>query len=190
MNNRVASLLLLIIVSLPAAAQTDTTSAKPSWFMTIDGGLLFARKTVESAPSISMRQGMRYRRFALSVGMAYDTYKYWRALPVFSGLSFDFVQGPGHALYLQMDAGYSKAWYRESREGITEVEDVGGYVYHPAIGYRGGLGRVQIHISAGYKIQNVEWNPPSWGWGGWIGQRVTAKQQLERVSFLIGIGFH
>lgn len=189
MNSRAAVVLLIIIISTTAMAQRDTTLTKPSWFMTIDGGLLFARKANESAPSIHMRQGVRYDRFALSAGVGYDSYTHWGSLPLFTGVSFDFVQRPAHAFYLQMDIGYSPTWYRRKKMESLPLRDAGGYFYHPVIGYRGGVGRVQIHMSAGYKIQNIEWREAQGGWG-WRPSfsEVTIAQRMQRLSFLIGIG--
>lgn len=189
MNNRAAVLLLILIVSLPAIAQSDTTRSKPSWFMTIDVGLLFARNAIESGPSIRMRQGIRYDRFALGAGVGYDLYEHWRALPVFTGMSFDFVQRSAQALYLEVDAGYSPTWYRTNEVTEAARRDAGGYFLHPSLGYRGGVGKVQIHISAGYKIQNVEWHQELSAWGWYPAhEEITILQEMRRLSFMIGIG--
>lgn len=154
--------------------------------MTISGGGLFAKKAIESAPSINMRQGMRLGRFAPAVGIGYEVYKDWETLPLFTGVSYDFVRRSGHALYAQIDAGYARAWERRRDEITNEDVEAGGYFYHPSIGYRAGKGRVQIDISAGYKIQNISYDASSLWWAGWP-QRVTFTQQTERLSFLIGI---
>lgn len=189
MISRTIVIFLILILSLPAAAQTDSTLVTPSWFMTVDGGLLFARKAIESAPSIRMRQGVRHRRFALSVGVGYDSYKHWNSLPVFTGVSFDFVERPAHAWYFQVDAGYSPTWYRRKELLESTFRDAGGYFYHPAVGYRGGVGRVQVHFSIGYKVQNIEWRAIQAGWGwGWSPSEITIDQWMQRLSFLIGIG--
>ncbi|HEU5147058.1 MAG TPA: hypothetical protein VFT90_10095 [Chryseosolibacter sp.] len=189
MNSRSAVFSLLLLISVPATAQKDTTIARPSWFMTIDGGLLLARRAIESAPSIRMRQGIRYKRFALSAGVGYDSYKHWSTLPLFTGASVDFVQRPAHAFYLELDAGYSPSWYRRKEMASTALRDAGGHFFHPSIGYRGGVGKVQIHISAGYKVQKIEWREtqPTWGWRS-SHEEVTINQKMRRLSFLIGIG--
>lgn len=156
--------------------------------MTLQGGALFARKAIDTAPSISMLQGLRYRRFALGAGMGYDVYKDWRAMPLFTGVSYDFVHDAGQALYVQMNGGYSKAWFTRSDEAQPIDKSAGGYFFHPAVGYRAGKGRASIHISVGYKIQHVQYDATPLWWGGWNRPRVTITQTMERVSFLIGIG--
>jgi len=187
--NNVLTTILIVASFLPASAQSDTSSATPSWFMTLHGGLLIAKKMVDTAPSISMMQGIRYQRFALGVGVGYDRYGDWKTLPVFTGVSYDFIQKPRHAFSLQMNTGYSKAWRLRDDETRQESGGAGGYFYHPSIAYRAGSGKVSIHISAGYKIQNVQYDGlPSW-WSGWYWpHQVTVSQTMERLTFLIGIG--
>lgn len=189
MNNLLATVLVVAICFLPASAQSDSSSAKPSWFMTLQGGLVIAKKMVDTAPSISMLQGIRYQRFALGVGVGYDSYESWRTLPVFSGVSYDLVQTAGHAFFIQMNTGYSPAWRLRRDEVQQEYKGAGGYFYHPSIGYRAGSGKVSIHISAGYKVQNVQYEMmPPW-WSGWYSQsQITVSQTMERLTFLIGIG--
>lgn len=188
MNKLLATVLLIGVGFMPASAQSDTLSSKPSWYMTLRGGLLVAKKMIGTAPSISMIHGIRYQRFSLGVGVGYDGYEDWRTLPVFTGLSYDFIRRPGHAFFLEMNTGYSKAWRQRHDELQQEYTAAGGYFYHPSIGYRAGSGTVSIHISAGYKIQNVQYELHPW-WRGWYPQgQATVFQTMERLTLLIGIG--
>lgn len=189
MSKCFATLLLIAVGFFPLSAQSDTAAVKPSWFMTVHGGLLIAKKMIGTAPSIAMTQGIRYKRFTLGVGVGHDSYEDWRTVPVFTGVSYNFVQKAGHAFSVQMNTGYSKAWRQRSGEMQEEYRDAGGYFYHPSVGYSAGSGKVSIHISAGYKIQNVQYDAtPPW-WSSWRSpDQITVSHTMERLTFLVGIG--
>lgn len=186
----VCSAWLILLTSVPAAAQSDSSFANPSWFLTIHSGALLGKKGYGTSATASIMQGMRYKRFHLGVGLGYDGYTEWRTMPLFAGASYDLSKQRKHSFFVQFNTGYSKAWKIITDETTADQSGVGGFFHHPLLGYKVQQGKVTIHFAAGYKSQRLTYihSPPSWV-SLYPSYRTTVQRDLRRISIEMGIGF-
>ena len=198
MTRIVCSGLLVVVTSLSAAAQADTTFANPSWFLTIHSGALFGKKdyptsTITSFFDIgrtaSVMQGIHYKRFGLGVGIGYDVYSEWRTMPIFAGALYDFSKRANHSFYVQVNSGYSKAWTTVPDETQLNNRGAGGSFHYCFLGYRVQHGEMTFHFAAGYKFQRLTYihSPPSWI-SLYPSYRTTVQHDVRRLSIELGIG--
>lgn len=188
MKNSAVLLSLLLVSSFFASAQPDSTLSDISYFLSIQSGGLLGEKGDGTFFSASGVQGVRCKRLALGIGIGYDAYHDWRALPIFASLGYDLFRGRDRALFLQVNSGYSRAWNPHDDEASYTLEGEGGYVFHPLAGYKVSHGKVSITVTAGYKIQDLTYvQVPRWQ--SWGPTKVTTERQVRRFSLQIGIGW-
>ena len=141
--------------------------------------------------SLSTIHGIRHKRFALGIGLGYDVYQEWRTLPLFGSLAYDFFRYRGNSFFIQLNGGYSKAWYSLADEDQFTYKEKGGIFLHPLVGYRIYTPKIDVYLTAGYKFQRLTYDqtPKWWAWG-YPRNKITVDRDIERLSIQIGLGFH
>lgn len=187
MHSRVLLAFSVLFISASSAAQPDSTVSSPHYFLSVHAGGLFGKKGNGSSLTTAVVQGVRYQRFALGAGIGYDAYQDWQTLPMFGSLSYDILKKRKNIFFLQLHAGYSKAWNPFTNEQQISSGLEAGRLFHPQIGYRLTSGKLNVSLSVGYKFQRLKYEstPMWWGWG----TKTTVKRDIERLSFQLGIGF-
>ena len=189
MWNKVLLFAAIVCCPFVARSQSDSTLSQLSYFITLQAGGLMGEQE-QTALTASVTQGVRLKRVALGVGIGYDDYTDWRALPIFVSGSYDVVKRGDRAWFLQFNTGYATA--RPSMQGEEQVivSNASGYFFHPLIGYRLSSGKKALSFSAGYKFQslNYEQTPRWWIWGRPGSSRLLIDRDIQRLSFQIGIG--
>jgi hypothetical protein len=190
MSNKAIVLVLLSFAAFSSAAQADSSASAKSWFITLHSGILADKAGGGgSAVTATLVQGVRYRRLSIGIGAGYDVYAGWQTLPVFAGAGYDLLRRGNNAFFLQLNAGYSKAWANTNEVVQMRFKGEGGFFYHPAVGYRIREGRVSLYLSAGYKFQQLNYEQiPVWSTWGIGGVRTYVQRNMERVSIQMGIG--
>lgn len=191
MMNRVFLILILLLISLFAVGQTDSAFSEPSYFISLHAGGLLGKKGKGSSLTSALLQGVRYKRFALGVGIGYDAYAEYRAIPVFGSLGCDLVSFRTNKVFVQIDGGYSKAWNPLADKTFFSYAQEAGTYFHPLAGYRIHKGKMSVYFTAGYKFQRITFQQtPNWLEWRRSGSRVTIQHDIQRLSVQIGLGFH
>jgi hypothetical protein len=188
--NRICFLVTFIFFSLVAFGQSEPSASKISYFFSVHTGGLLGGRDQGSSFTSSIIQGVRVKKFALGVGLGHDAVASWRTLPVWASVRFDFAKVRLHNFYFQLDGGYAKAWLPSIDEGQFTYREKGGIFFHPQIGYRINADKLKVYLSAGYKIQRIEYEQIStWNWGGGT-DKYFVTRDIERVSVQIGFGLY
>jgi len=191
MMNRVFLILILLLISFFAIGQADSSFSKPSYFLSLHAGGLLGKKGYGSSLTSALLQGVRYRGFTFGVGIGYDAYAEYRAIPVFGSLGCDLASVRMNAFFIQVDGGYSKAWNLLEDETFFSYAQKAGTYFHPLVGYRIHNGKMNVYLTAGYKFQRIAFQQtPNWLEWGLTGNRVTIQHDIQRLSVQIGFGFH
>lgn len=121
----------------------------------------------------------------VGVGVGLDTYYQLKVFPVLFSLTFDQERNR-HGLFVQLNGGYSFVRYTgDAIFGEIDVDETGGFVINPMLGYRMKIENMRIYLQAGYKYQTVElaYNYPSW-WGP-----AESSREYELNRFVVQLGF-
>ena len=190
MKNRDILIPIILFLSFPAGAQSDSSYSDISYFVSIHSGGLLGKKAQGSSLSVSLVQGVRHNRFALGVGVGYDSYAEWQTVPLFASVAYDLAGRRRGAFFVMMNTGYSDAWNPLIDKDQFTYSEEGGFFFHPLLGYRRDIEKFSFYFSAGYKFQNLtyEQTPNWWIWGGQT-RKVTISRDIQRLSIQIGIGF-
>lgn len=179
--------LSLLIFSVSVSAQSDSSSTKVSYFLSMQSGGLLGKKGIGASLTTSFMNGIRFKRLSAAAGVGYDVYPEWRAVPFFGSVGLDVIKKRNHAFSLNVQSGYAKAWNPEINEQQSDYSQEGGFLFHPFAGYRLTSGNMTISFTAGYKLQNLRYVATP-RWQGW-GNRITVDRDMERLSIQMGIGF-
>lgn len=187
MQSRVLLVFAASFVSFSSVAQPDSTVSRSHYFVSVYAGGLFGKKGNGSSLTTTVIQGVRYQRFALGAGVGYDAYQDWQTLPLFGSLGYDVLTRGNNIFFLQLHAGYSKAWNPFTNEQQISSSLEAGRLLHPVVGYRLTRGNLNVSLSAGYKFQRLKYEsaPMWWDWAN----KATVKRDIERLSIQMGIGF-
>lgn len=187
MNNRLIPILLILLASFPATAQSDTTSSQKAWFVSMHSGTLFGEAGNAASISTMLMPGVRLNRVAITVGVGYDIYSAWEMIQVFTGVGYDILRRRNYALFVHCNAGYARAWHSTPEFFAGTLKTEGGYLYQPFFGFRINPGGVDLYFSAGYKFQSLTYEhaSTSWGWGGF---KTSTRADMQRLSIHMGIG--
>ena len=188
MKNKVL-LILFLSAFFPVSAQSDSTASKVSYFNSFHAGGLFGKKGNGSGESFATIHGIRLEKFSFGVGIGYDAYQEWRTLPVFASVTYDFLALRDNAFFIQLNAGYSKAWYPLEDEDQFTYARKRGPCAHPVLGYRIRGSKFDLFLTAGYKFQGINYiqTPRWWTWPA--GSKITVGRDIERISIQLGFGF-
>lgn len=190
--NRNFFLLPFLFFSFAALGQSESVPSKASYFFSVHTGGLLGGAGQGSSFTTSLIQGVRVKKFAFGVGLGYDALAEWRTLPVSGIVRFDFAKAGRDNFYFQLDGGYAKAWLPDIDESQFNFRERGGIFFHPQIGYRINAEKVKVYMSAGYKLQRLEYEQATTWWSGW-GQSVNkyyVTRDIERISIQIGFGLN
>ncbi len=155
------------------------------------GGIL-SKRGEGTTFTFSTTNGIRYKRLAAGLGMGYDAYLEWRALPVFISTSYDFgvsKRNRNNALFIQFNYGYATTYYAPERDGQPEYTSTVGLMFNPNIGYRIKADKFRIYIQAGYKHQRNSYQYDSWWWGN-TGSTIFVDQKINRMVVQLGFGLN
>ncbi len=146
------------------------------------------RNGVELGLGVDNVTGYQFNRhIGAGVGVSWDTYN------VDSGENFLTLFGEtrGYVLkkrlspYYSLGAGYGFA-IRNEENNLTEA--TGGWMIHPAIGYRfGGSKDANFIMDIGYKFQRAKLTY-EWDWGRWSGSPEIERQELTFQRFTLRVG--
>lgn len=187
MQSRVLLAFAVSFICISSAAQSDSAVSRSHYFLSVYAGGLLGKKGNGASLTTALVQGVRYQRFALGAGIGYDAYQDWQTLPVFGSLSCDLLKRGNNIFFVQLHAGYSKAWNPFTNEQQISSGLEAGRLFHPLIGYRLASAKLNVSLSVGYKFQRLKYEPTPmwWDWGN----KVTVKRDIERLSIQMGIGF-
>lgn len=188
MKSKISCWLILFFVSCSVLAQSDSTFSKATYFNSVHAGGLLGKKGHGSSLTASTIHGIRIKRISLGIGAGYDAYLEWRTLPVFGSVGYDFLPLRQNAFFLQFNAGYSKAWNPHSNDDQYIFDEEGGTFIHPLVGYRIHSNKFSLHLTAGYKFQNMVYEQTP-RWWAWPGSKATVERDIERISIQLGFGF-
>lgn len=178
--------LAVLLISVPTFAQPDNAVSRPRYFFSLHSGALLGKRQLGTSFTSSLLQGLRHKRLAVGVGIGYDAYTDWRAMPVFATINFDFLHIRGNALFIQMSAGTSKVWNPMLIESEFVYLRDDNIFLNPLLGYRIKGEKFNVYLSAGYKFQSIEYE---WSWGGG-GGKTYFNRDTQRMAIQLGFGFH
>lgn len=190
------SLLFLFAISITFStlAQSDSISTHQRnrfiYFNNFLAGGLFGKSEQGSGVTLSMMHGVRLNRLTLGAGIEFDSYTYWRAVPFFAGIGFDFAKIKNNAFFLQINAGYADASRTTTNDWWIQYNDYGGRMIGSSIGYRISTEKFSLYLLAGHKFQEAHYsyNPTPWSSGPQSSLSVT--EEMNRFTFQIGFGLH
>lgn len=172
------------------ATDTLKTRSDTRYFLEVVSGPWIGKKKAGVDFTSSVVQGIRYKRLSGGVGVGFDTYDYWRVVPVYGTLGFDVARLGEHAIFL--DAGLGHSFTRnpvpEENQNYS-FEEEGGRNFHASLGYRiTASDHWRIYFVGGYKYQRLRYTE-RWSWGGGAPNAWhTSTVVIERVYLQIGIG--
>ena len=190
---------LFSLLTCQAVAQTDSLGRVGSkvryWNNFLLGGLQGGHK--ETSFSFTTTHGVRLGRLAVGLGAGLDAYGDWKVFPMFASASFDFARIKNDAFFIQMNGGYGRAIYTgEERATMANVDNGGGKMLNPMLGYRFKADRFRIYLAAGYKFQR---NTYSYNYnivydfapgGPYDFPRYTVQEDMQRFVVQLGFGWH
>src|SRR5262245_53275208 len=149
-------LLLFFFLSCQVMAQTDSLDRAAGkiryWNNFLMAGLLGDDKEINF--SLATTHGVRLGRLGVGLGTGLDAYGDWKVVPLFASASFDFARIKNDALFIQMNGGYGRALYTGGgEEGNVSVDNGGGKMFNPMVGYRIKADKCRIYVAMGYKFQ-------------------------------------
>ena len=187
MKNSVLVFLFLSGVSV-VFAQSVPAPPKISYFNSFHAGGLFGKKANGSGESFATIHGVRMNKYAFGIGVGYDAYHEWRTLPVFASLSYDFLPLRDNTFFIQLNGGYARAWSPMEEQSQFNYEDKRGPCAHALLGYRIHSNKFNLYLTAGYKLQEIQYEQTFDWWSG-PGSKVYVARDMERVSVQLGFGF-
>ena len=144
--------------------------------------------------SAATNHGIRYGRLTTDLGVGYDSYRDWRAIPFYAYFSFDIAHMGKNALSISVTGGYSDCVYspKTDLDGARNYESKDGGNYSTMLGYRIPTNQYSIYISAGYKFQRINYSYETYYWYSGSGGPSVAHVQMDmsRVAISLGIGLH
>jgi hypothetical protein len=72
-------------------------------------------------------------------------------------VSYDFLPLRGMAFFMQLNAGYSKAWYPPEDQDQVTYDHKRAACAHPVLGYRIHSNKFNLYLTAGYKFQAINY---------------------------------
>jgi hypothetical protein len=192
MRIKIVASLISFLISCSVSAQTDSVNHHSlSYFNQFSSGALLGKKNTGSSLTTSMIHGIRYKKISIGFGLGYDSYTDWRSVPVLGAISVDVATFRQNSLYVQFSGGYSKPWHIENDDPFT-YHSKNGRTLYPSIGYRIHADRWRLYISAGYKLQRINYQQESryviWDYPN--ANHITVKRDMNRLAIQIAIGFN
>ena len=141
----------------------------------------------EFSLSLSTVHGVKFNSTVMTgIGVGIDTYYHLKAFPVFLSLMLD-PERKKQGMFFQLNGGYSFVRYISKDEDFEEIEvdEKGGLMLNPMVGFRMEVENMRIYVQAGYKYQAAElhYDYPDW-WGS-----SQSSRHYELNRFVIQLGF-
>jgi hypothetical protein len=188
---------LFLLLACQATAQTDSVGHAGKkvryWNNFLMGGLQGDHK--QTSFSFATTHGVRLGRLAAGLGAGVDAYGDWKIIPLFASASFDFARIKNDALFIQMNGGYGRAFYSgEDNVGIPSIDNGGGKMLNPMVGYRINADRLRIYIAMGYKFQRNKYSyhyvNPIFSYIPTDIPKYTIQEDMQRFVVQLGFGWH
>jgi hypothetical protein len=111
-------------------------------------------------------------------------------MPLFLQLS-QKIAGTKNRLLLQLNTGYSWAWYDRQEYTLPNFKQNGGLMIHPALTYQLGIEKWTMQFSVGYKNQVTSTSSrfEYQSWGGIAYNETNVKNEFNRMVIQIGFGW-
>jgi hypothetical protein len=174
--------------------QVDSTALskkKIHYFNSFLAGGILGKSELGSGATFSMIHGIRLHRLRAGAGIGLDAYRDWKMLPVFGSVSFDVAKIKNNAFYLQLNAGFSKAWEVKKENFEQEYDRLSGRgMAQSMIGYRIGLHQYAIYIAAGHKFQRITYSYNPMPWSSVPGSNIFVEEDMNRFVVQLGFGFY
>jgi hypothetical protein len=128
--------------------------------------------------------------FAVGIGVGADSYQQWKTMPLFVHLS-QKIAGSKNVLLLQVNTGYAWAWYDRQEYTLPNFQQVGGFMFHPALTYQIAIEKWNLNFSVGYKNQITKSSTryQYQSYGGIAYSETTVKNEFNRLVIQIGFGW-
>jgi hypothetical protein len=175
------------------AQQPDSTKVsarKITYFNNLLAGGLFGDSGGSNGFALSTTHGIRIKSFALGAGVGFDSYGRWETGSIFGVASYDFLKIKKNAFYLQFAAGHSNASKVETEEWWGDYKESGGPMINTMLGYRISARQFSLYIQAGHKYQEAHYSYNPQPWSSAQGSMSFVDEEINRVVFQIGFGFH
>ncbi len=148
--------------------------------------------------SFTTTHGVRLgNRLSVGVGLGFDSYWGWKAMPVFGSLSYDLL-GKKNRLFVQLN--YGKSWVKKAESqyeyGTTTYN--GGGMINPSLGYKIVYHDLRLYILAGFKMQKVNMYTEYPGYYSYANRLIAptpnssysnTELSMNRAYFSIGFGW-
>lgn len=183
------SLLLFSIPVLSIAQQPDTLKERQlRYFNSFNAGALLSGSDKGFTGSLSTVHGVCIRKFRIGLGIGLEGYDNWRVMPFFGSVSFDFATVRKNAFYVQLNTGHALGWRRQGVQWATEVDERGGWMFNPMIGYRIRDNKYSFFIAAGHRLQRTTYAYTFSLWDNW--HRYTLDEEMNRFFIQLGFGLN
>ena len=124
------------------------------------------------------------------MGIGFDSYAQWQALPVFGNVHFD-VLGTKNVTFIQVNYGWAHAW-KQKTEGTPPTSARGGQIFNPMVGCRLAAGNLELYLAAGYKFQSTTTQYDylfDSSFQNYYGSTRRIEQNLRHIVFTLGVGW-
>jgi hypothetical protein len=189
---------LFLLLTVQAVAQSTDSVAHAGkkiryWNNFLMAGLQGDHK--QTSFSFATTHGIRLGRLAAGLGTGLDAYGDWKIIPMFASASFDFARIKNDALFIQMNGGYGRALYSGGDKlGVPSIDNGGGKMLNPMVGYRIRADRLRIYIAMGYKFQRNTYSysyiNPVYSFAPTDFPKYTVREDMQRFVVQLGFGWH
>jgi hypothetical protein len=173
----------------------DSTKFKMHYFGTLLSGVQIGCSNCTTGNQLTasayLINGVQLTKgFSIGIGIGADSYQEWKTMPLFLQLS-QKIAGTKNRLLLQLNTGYSWAWYDRQEYTLPNFKQNGGLVIHPALTYQLGIEKWTMQFSVGYKNQVTSTSSrfEYQSWGGIAYNETNVKNEFNRMVIQIGFGW-
>jgi hypothetical protein len=181
-------IILMVILGWQADAQEQDHPENPSritYQNRFSAGVLFGGESHLVTGSLTTIHGIAMRNWAIGIGTGIEGYERWRIIPVFASMTYNFGTLRDNDIFVQLDAGHSFGRWLQPVDGVAYEDRPEGLMINSMVGYQIAKGKLKVYISAGYKLQRlnyayrIEW---------WDTIHYNVKENLNRFFLQIGFG--
>jgi len=174
-----------------AIAQVDSLQKKVKYYNSFVSGVMIG--SIEDADekeftiSFTTIHGIKFNSgIKVGIGVGLDTYYGLKVFPIMASITLD-QERKQHGLFVQLNGGYSFVRYTKDPQFYEEIDinEKGGIMINPMIGYRIKVENIRIYVQGGYKYQVAELHyeyPDWWGYS-------QSSKHYELNRFVIQLGF-
>lgn len=192
---KINALFCLILIAVSVSAQDEPANSnkrKLQYFNQFASGILVGKGDLGTTVSVSMVHGISINRFRAGLGMGYDNYATWSAVPFTAVVSYDLFRVRDNSISLQLSGGPAKLYRRDVDDGY-KYTDFSGLVLMPQLAYRIRTNKLNMYFAAGYKWQKMNYNyVPAWSYlrEANLVAITEVERMMERFSLTVGFGLN